>query len=119
MEFDFTTFLFILFVFILGFRTGELFFSMRIREAVKREAKRQGVKIEPDSDDIIVRKMIVEEDNNSLFLYDFDNKAFICQGRTVQELAKKANADRGVNVAVVVHNKECYYFINGDVKSSL
>jgi hypothetical protein len=95
---------------------GEIFFSLRIREAVRIEAHRQGFSTD---EDIIVRKMIVEENDDELFLYDFDDKEFICQGRSVQELAKKTKVDRGINVAVVVHNKECYYFINGDVKSSL
>jgi hypothetical protein len=118
MEFDLSTFLFILFVFVFGFKMGEMFFSLRIREAVKIEAHRQGFTTDED-EDIIVRKMIVEENDNQLFLYDFDDKEFICQGHSVQELAKKAKANRGINVAVVVHNKECYYFINGDIKSSL
>jgi len=115
---DLDTILAFLAVFVIGFKLGEMFFSLRIREAVKIEAHRQGFTTDED-EEVIVRKMMVEESDNQLFLYDFDNKAFICQGNTVQELAKKAKLDRGVNVAVVVHDKNCYYFINGDVKSSL
>jgi hypothetical protein len=118
MDIDFSTIISVIAIFVLGFKAGEMFFALRIREAVRLEAHRQGFSTDED-EEVIVRKMIVEENDNQLFLYDFDDKEFICQGRSVQELAKKTKADRGINVAVVVHNKECYYFINGDVKNSL
>jgi hypothetical protein len=104
-------------IFVAGFRAGEIFFTLRIREAVRQEAKKQGISIEDD--EVVVRKLVVEKADNSLLLYDFENKSFICQGRTIQELAKNSKEYGGVDVAVVVHEKEHYFFINGDIKDSL
>jgi AAA+ ATPase superfamily predicted ATPase len=65
------------------------------------------------------RKLVIEKADNSLLLYDFEDKSFICQGKTVQELAKNSKEYGGVDIAVVVHDKEHYYFINGAIKDAL
>jgi len=120
MSLDFDTLVAIIVIFIAGFRAGEMFFTLRIREAVKLEAKRRGIQLESDEvTELVVRKLVIEKADNSLLLYDFEDKSFICQGKTVQELAKNSKEYGKVDIAVVVHDKEHYYFINGAIKDAL
>ena len=120
MSLDFDTIVSIIVIFIAGFRAGEMFFTLRIREAVRREAKRHGISLEDDEvTELVVRKLVIEKADNSLLLYDFEDKSFICQGSSVQELAEKSKEYGGVDIAVVVHEKQHYYFINGAIKDSL
>jgi hypothetical protein len=109
---------FIIFIFFIGFHAGELMLGLRIREAVRRAAKKEGIELEEDEKST-VRKLIVEKENHALFLYDFDNKSFICQGKTVEELAVKAKEYKSIEFAAVLHDKECLFFVDGIVKSSL
>ena len=56
-------FLFYLFIFILGFHAGELMLSLRIREAVKRAAGKEGIELVIDKPPI--RKLIIEKESIS------------------------------------------------------
>jgi hypothetical protein len=111
--FDFICYLF---VFIFGFHAGELMLSLRVREAVKRAAGKEGIEL---VDKPTIRKLIIEKESNQLMLYDFENMAFICQGATIEELAVRAKEYKNIMYAAVLHNQECFFFVDGDVKSKL
>lgn len=108
------------FVFFVGYQVGMAVLSWKLRDIILKEAKAQGIDVSLSKQVKVatVEKLIVEEVNDTLFLYDFDTKEFICQAKTLTELAALSKAYKNIKYAAVIHGDECFMFIDGNVKVS-
>lgn len=108
------------FVFFVGYQIGMVVLSWKLRDIILKEAKVRGidVSISKEPEVAIIEKLIVEKENDTLFLYDFDTKAFICQAKTLNELATLSKTYKNIKYAAVVHGEECVMFIDGNVEGT-
>jgi hypothetical protein len=51
-----------------------------------------------------------------MYLYEYEANTFICQGKTLGELARLAQKYKNIKYAIVQHNEEMLVFVDGDVK---
>ena len=107
--------LILLVVFGIGFYVGESVFAYRIRHLIYKEAKAQGIIIELD-DKPIITKLFIEKSNDTLYLYDYEETTFVCQGKTLDELASLAQKYKNIKYAVVAHGDDMLMFVDGAVK---
>ena len=92
---------------VISYHVGAAVLSYQLRHLIHKEARRLGL---DKSDDINVleeadpevSQLIIEKTNDTLYLYDI-NHSFICQGKTIDELAKLAKQYK-------------YGFVDGTVK---
>jgi len=99
-------------VFYLGIWFGETLTTLRIRYLIsKLELGETHTSGEPE-----IKKLITEQINGVLYLYNTDTKDFICQGSSIEELAKIAKEYKNINSAAVIHNEKLFFFKNGSCK---
>jgi hypothetical protein len=114
-------FLILVIVAVIGYNIGLSVTAYRLRYLIHKEARRLGL---DNSDDISVYdeadpevvQCVVEKANDTLYLYHKDN-SFICQGKTLDELAKLAKQYKNIKYAAVIHNEDTYGFVDGIVKT--
>ncbi len=106
------------FVFWIGYQVGMSVTAYRLRDLVYREAKRRGLIKEIDlEEELTVIQLFVEKANNMLYLYEKDDNTFVCQGSTLEELARLAKKYKNIKYAAVMIDTEIYAFVDGTVKS--
>lgn len=97
-------------VFLLGFFLGIMYLGLRVRnllnECIDEIAKEDSAGT--------VYKLKTELMNDTLFLYDNANN-FVCQGSTIEELAKLSKEIKNINYAAVLHGDKIVVFTNGEV----
>jgi hypothetical protein len=103
-------------VFLIGFVIGELYLAFRIRKVLENMV--DDSMEEAASATVEVYKLKTEVTPDSILLYDEAN-AFICQGKTIEELAKLALEYSGIKYAAVMHNGSMFTFFDGTVKETL
>ena len=111
--------LILLVVFGVGFYVGESVFAYRIRHLIYKEAKNRGIIIgNPDIEDDkpSIAKLFIEKANDMMYLYEYEANIFICQGKTIDELASLAQKYNNIKYAVVQHNDDMLMFVDGVVK---
>jgi len=114
-------FLILVIVAVIGYHIGAAVISYQLRYLIHKEARRLGL---DKSDDINVfeeadpkvSQLIIEKTNDTLYLYDI-NHSFICQGKTIDELAKLAKQYKNIKYAAVFHNEDTYGFVDGSVET--
>lgn len=112
----------ILFIFLMGILLGHHFgvasASKHFRNLVIKEARERGIQIDEEYDDADkkVMRLFVEKINGILYLYDYDKNSFICQGNSIEELAKLAKEYKDIRCAVVISDKTVYALLDGKVK---
>ncbi|MEY3310884.1 MAG: hypothetical protein RL348_212, partial [Bacteroidota bacterium] len=99
-------------VFVLGWLIGTQVLLLKLRRAFLEEAERRGIVLDDDDEDEEVPTFFTELDNGTIFVYNKENSAFICQAPSLEEAASKCN----VRVAKVLHDKALFVFVNGKVK---
>jgi hypothetical protein len=65
----------------------------------------------------IVEQLYIEKTNDILYLYSQEDKTFLCQAKTVDELATLAKKYNNVKYAAVMIGEEIYAFVDGKVKT--
>jgi hypothetical protein len=109
--------LILLAVFGIGFYVGESVFAYRIRHLIYKEAKAQGIELDlPINTKPNVAKLFVEKANDIMYLYEYEANTFICQGKTIAELASLAHKYKNINYAVVANGDDMLMFVDGNVK---
>jgi len=110
--------LILLVVFGVGFFMGEASLAWRIRDIVYKEAKAQGINIDADLTDNKpnVAKLFIEKSNNTMYLYDYEANTFLCQGKSIDELASLAQKYNNIKYAVVADGDDMLMFVDGAVK---
>jgi hypothetical protein len=106
------------FVFFVGYQIGMIVLSWKLRDIILKEARLRGLdaSLSTETKIVTIEKLIIEKENDTLFLYDFDTKAFICQANTLNELAKLCKTYKNIKYAAVVHGEDCVMFVDGNVE---
>lgn len=112
------------FVFYLGYNLGQIVLSWHLRDIIVREARKDGIRVDSDyniieSDEDVkpnVFQLFVESVNDILYLYDRDQNVFICQAKSMEELAELSLKNNNIKYAAVLHGEQVVAFINGKVK---
>jgi hypothetical protein len=107
-------------VFWVGYEAGIAITAYRLRHLIYKEAKRVGLikKIDEElEEEPIVEQLYIEKTNDTLYLYSRDDKAFLCQAKSLEELATLAKKYNNVKYAAVMIGEEIYAFVDGKVKS--
>ena len=109
--------LILLVVFCIGFYVGESLFAYRIRHLIYKEAMAQGIELDlPISTKPNIAKLFVEKANDMMYLYDYEANTFLCQGKTLAELASLAQKYKNIKYAVVADGDDMLMFVDGCVK---
>jgi len=108
-------------VFWIGYEVGIAITAYRLRHLVYKEARRIGLVKEIDTDleeeTTIVEQLYIEKTNDVLYLYNREDKTFLCQAKSLDDLAILAKKYNNVKYAAVMIGEEIYAFIDGKVKS--
>jgi hypothetical protein len=111
-------FIFIGIVFGCGYALGEFVTVHRVHTFLIRISRKAGIDLEREVDNEIgnavsVPKLSTEMVDDIIYLYDMDDKTFICQGKTIEELAKLTLDISKIEQAIVLHDKSIFVFDNG------
>jgi hypothetical protein len=105
--------IYILIAFGVGFYIGKMYVVYRLRKIIAKFTDAV------DKESLVeVYKLKTETISGSLFLYD-ELGEFICQGKTLAELAELANKYNGIKYAAVMHNDKVVVFIDGVIKDTV
>jgi hypothetical protein len=106
--------LFIILVFIAGFIAGEMVLAYKLKNLLEDYIEFER---EEEEETNQIFKLKTEKINDVLFLYD-NTDNFVCQGATLEELAKLAIQYKNIKYAAVFHNEKMYMFVDGTVKQT-
>jgi hypothetical protein len=112
------------FVFYVGYNIGQMVLSWHLRDIIVREARKEGIRVDGDyniiesteDDKPNVFQLFVESVNDILYLYDRNNNVFICQAKSMDELAELSLKNNNIKYAAVLHGEHVVAFVNGKVK---
>ena len=103
---------------VIGYLIGEFYCLFRMRHVIMDAAASEGIDLEAELDKrnqkkvIEVHKLRIQNINDILYLYT-DEEDFICQAKTIEELAKLSQQYKNINYAAVIHDDKIFTFING------
>lgn len=109
--------IFIIVIFGCGYALGEFVAVYRVHRYLITISKKAGIDLEKELDETnqvsLISKLSTEVVNDIIYLYDMDDKTFICQGKTIEELAKLTLEVQKIEQAIVLHDKSIFVFDNG------
>ena len=108
----------------LGFSLGQAYTTLKLTRLLKKVAEEEGIDLEKEIEATKKKQeqvhqiynLEVEKINDMLYLFDRNNKDFVCQGNSLEELAKLAKEYKNIVVATVVHGDKVFMFVNGASK---
>ena len=115
-------------VFVLGFVVGQTMMALKIRTALKKLAEDNGIDFEEmerrflkdqKPRTIRVPTLFTEMTKNSILLYNKDTGKFLAQAETFDELANNVFKFNNIDFAVVKHDEQLFWFVEGKVKNDL
>jgi hypothetical protein len=102
-------------VFLIGFALGELYLAFRIRKILEDMIEES---YDEEETTVEVFKLKTDITPDSILLYD-EQGLFICQGKTIEELAVMADKYSGIKYAAVMHDAKIVMFMDGVVKETV
>lgn len=108
--------IFMIAIFMFGFFAGEALTLYRMRQYINNIAKELKIKLDEEEKEVekqILRKLETEVHGDVLYLYDKDTRDFICQGKSLDELATLAKDYKKITGAIVLHDNKLYAFKDG------
>jgi hypothetical protein len=69
--------------------------------------------VETEKPKVQIYKLTVETMDDILYLYDRDTNDFVCQAKSLEELAKSCKEYKNIMVATVIHDSKVFIFANG------
>lgn len=109
-----------------GYHIGQMVLSWQLRDVIVNEARKEGLRIDANyniigdnDEEPVVLQLFVETSNNILYLYERDKDRFICQAKTLEELATLSLKYENVKYAAVLHGDNVVAFVNGEVKVTI
>ena len=101
----------------IGYILGKVLTLYRIRSLFKQvDVEKALAKYNPEAPAVEVYKLEVQEIENMLYLFHRESSDFVCQGATIEELAKLAKDYKNILVATVLHEDRVFMFVNGKSK---
>lgn len=112
-------------IIVVAFQMGKHWGYYKLAKLMREVAEEQGIDLEKELGLVAeqeekknkadaVLKLEVEQHGELLYLFDVESDNFICQGSTVQELAKLAKDLKKVNYAAVKHGDKIFAFKDGE-----
>lgn len=112
-----------LIIFVFGFIIGYLYSIWRVSKLIVSLSEKEGISVrrkesidEEDSDKVKVlevHRLEVEQVGEVLYLYNRHTKTFLCQGASLDTLAKTCKETLSIITAIVVYNDTVYTFVDG------
>lgn len=117
-------------IFIAGWISCQAYLAYKLRKALRKVAEDNGMSLEEMADKyfamngvnvnvIKVPNYFTESTGNSILLYSKDTGDFISQAYSIDELAQKVYEFNKVKFAVVNHDNQQFWFVEGKVESDL
>lgn len=112
--------------FSIGWFGGQWYMAYQLKRNITKIAEKYGMTFDEWSDglkevvaDSVKRipKMFTEYEGNSVYLYMKDTGNFVCQGDSLEELARKIAKE--YNTAIVTDKEKLLFFINGKIQTEL
>ena len=107
----------LLLVFILGFCVGEFAVLFRLHKVVVSIVEHEMGDTSDEDEQKELHKLFIENINDILYLYYHNDKTFICQAKTIEELAKISQEYKNIKYAAVTHDGKLFAFVDGSVKN--
>jgi hypothetical protein len=112
--------IFIFIIFGCGYALGEFVAVYRVHKFLIRISKKAGIDLEKEVDNDIdsvssVPKLTTEIVNDIIYLYEHEDNTFVCQGKSMEELAKVSHQFNKIENAIVLHKESIFIFSNGTV----
>ena len=109
-------------VLMLGYMLGKIHAYFKIARILRDMAEAVGIDIDKElnkkqtvnPEQKIVYKLKVEAHGDMLYLFNKDTDDFICQGSSVQELAKLAKEYKNIGLAAVMYGDRVFKFTDGN-----
>lgn len=112
--------------FYFGYQIGQHVMAWQLRFLLKEVATKEGLKVDEKfnvldekEDTPRVAKLYIEKEKDILYLYDYDQKEFVCQSATIEGLAKLAKEYKNIDYAAVIDGDKTFMFVKGTVKPGL
>lgn len=110
-------------VFYFGYLVGEAVSMWRLRNIMRNLAESMGIdvdqelaKMQKEISNVKVVKIAnleTETHGDMIYLFDKEHNDFICQAKSVEELAKLAKEIKHIDKALVHHNDKKFIFVDG------
>jgi sulfur relay (sulfurtransferase) DsrF/TusC family protein len=113
----------IAFIFWMGFQAGVMYLSWKLRDIIRTEARKEGIIVDDEynvvekTEKTNVQSLWVEKVHDIMYLYDTED-TFICQAKSLEELATLALKYKNIKYASVMNGNDIFAFINGKVKTA-
>lgn len=110
----------LLLIVVVAFQAGKHWGYFKLARMMKEVAAEQGIDLEKElgikreeEKENTVFKLRVETHGDVLYLFEKETDNFICQGSSVQELAKLAKEYKNIGLAAVMHGDKVFAFKDG------
>jgi len=122
------TILIVVNVFILGYIIGQSVMAYKIRATLRKLAEDNGMDFDEmertflsnsNVNVIKVPNLFTETNRNSILLYNKDTGKFVSQAETFDELAENVYKFNNIKFALVTHDEQMFWFVEGKVKNDL
>ena len=122
------TILIVVNVFILGYIIGQSVMAYKIRATLRKLAEDNGMDFDEmertflsnsNVNVIKVPNLFTETNRNSILLYNKDTGKFVAQAETFDELAENVYKFNNIKFALVTHDEQMFWFVEGKVKNDL
>ena len=110
-------------VFYLGYIVGEAVAMYRLHRVMRNLAEAMGIDVDKELEKInketagikVVKLANLETETHGdmIYLFDKEHNDFICQAKSVDELAKLAKEIKNIDKALVHHNDKKFIFVDG------
>ena len=118
--------LYIVLIFSIGWFAGQWYMAYQLKKSITRIAEKYGMTFDEWADSfnqaldikvIKLPKLFTEYVGNNIFLYNKDTGKFICQGKSLDELAEGIKENK-IEAAIVFDKEQELFYIDGKIKSS-
>ena len=116
-------------VFALGYIIGQSVMAYRVRSTLRKIAEDNGMNFDEMENRFLDNKtkvnvvkvpnMFTELSANSILLYNKDTGNFVAQAETFDELAKNVYKFNNIKFALVKHDDQLYWFVEGKVRTDV
>jgi hypothetical protein len=107
-------------IFIIGFFVGQIYSNMITAYKIRQIFKTHNVELKVNELEEKLNNSIfeleVEKFENQLYLYTCNDRSFICQGKSLEELAKLCKEYKNIDIAEVQHENKFFLFNNGKIE---
>ena len=115
-------------IFLAGWVSCHFYMVWKLRNALKKVAEENGLSLDEMAENyfemkgvktIFVPNYFTETNGNSILLYNKDTGDFVSQAMSLDELAQNVYQFNKIVFALVKHNNQQYWFVEGKVENDL